>query len=105
MYANQVTGSMQRTIDLTNHRREIQIKYNKDHGITPEGIKKSIEETMNHSEDKDNKDKIKLNKIPKDEYPQIIREFTAQMELASANLEFEKAADLRDTIKRIKEKL
>ena len=105
MYANQVTGSMQRTIDLTNHRREIQIKYNKDHGITPEGIKKSIEETMNHSQDKANNDKIKLSKIPKDEYPQIIRELTAQMELASANLEFEKAADLRDTIQRIKDKL
>jgi excinuclease ABC subunit B len=104
MYADNITGSMQRTIDLTNHRREVQMKYNKDHNITPAGIKKAIEETMNKDEDKDAKPKLNLNKIPKDEYPQLIKELSAQMDLAAANLEFEKAAELRDIIDDIKTK-
>ena len=51
----------------------------------------------------DKKAKLNLKKIPKDEYPALVRELTAQMELASANLEFERAAELRDTIADIKQ--
>jgi excinuclease ABC subunit B len=51
------------------------------------------------------KPKLDLKKIPKDEYKQVIRDLTSQMDLASANLEFEKAADLRDLIEEIKSKL
>ncbi|MBP7834923.1 UvrB/UvrC motif-containing protein, partial [Candidatus Saccharibacteria bacterium] len=78
------------------------------HGITPEGIQKLIGESLRAevgSETREAKNaKINLNKIPKDEYPMLIKDLTAQMELASANLEFEKAADLRDLIADIKAK-
>lgn len=107
MYADTITDSMQKAIDETNRRRSIQEAYNKEHGITPTGIQKAIDEGLRAIIPKKEDDKPKLNfkKIPKDEYPSIIKELTAQMELASANLEFEKAAELRDLISEIKEKL
>lgn len=105
MYADNITGSMQRTLDVTEKRRKIQLEYNKKHNITPAGIKKAIEETMNKKVEKDDKHKLNLKKIPKDEYPSIIKDLTAQMELAAANLEFEKAAELRDTVEDLKSKL
>ena len=106
MYADKITGSMRRAIDETNRRREIQQKYNTDHNITPHSIAKSIDEGLRAIIPmKDEKPKLNLAKIPKDEYAGLVRELTAQMELASANLEFEKAADLRDTIAEIKKKM
>jgi excinuclease ABC subunit B len=105
MYADRVTGSMQRTIDETNRRRLVQEEYNIKHGITPTSISREIGEMLPRSEPKDEKPKIDLKKIPKDEYKQVIRDLTAQMHLASANLEFEKAADLRDLVEEIKSKL
>ncbi len=105
MYADVVTGSMQRCIDETNRRREIQQKYNTEHGITPEGIKKAIAEGLPRSEPKEDKKKLDLKKIPKDEYGHLIKDLTSQMDLASANLEFEKAAELRDLINEIKSKM
>lgn len=108
MYADRVTDSMKRAIDETNRRRTIQEQYNEKHGITPIGIAKEIGEGIRAiipGKDKDKKLGLDLKKIPKDEYPHIIRELTAQMELASANLEFEKAAELRDVIKDLQGKL
>ncbi len=106
MYADTVTGSMQRTLDVTNHRRVIQQKFNEDHGITPTGIRKSIEKGMRPELPEDAKTaKLNLKKIPKDEYKNLIKDLTAQMDLASANLEFEKAAELRDIIVDVKSKL
>jgi excinuclease ABC subunit B len=106
MYADNITKSMQRTIDETNRRRSIQEAYNKQHGITPTGISKSIEKGMRPDLPEEAKRaKLNLNKIPKDEYGHLIKDLTAQMELASANLEFEKAAELRDIISDIKSKL
>lgn len=106
MYADNVTGSMQRAMDETNRRRSIQEAYNKKHGITPQGIAKDIEERMRVELPEEAKTaKLNLKKIPKDEYPNIIRDLKAQMELASANLEFEKAAELRDIIADLKSKL
>jgi excinuclease ABC subunit B len=104
MYADHVTGSMQRALDETTRRRKIQEAYNKEHGITPAGIAKAIEKGM-RPDMPEEVPKLNLKKIPKDEYGHIIRDLTAQMELASANLEFEKAAELRDTIADIKSKL
>jgi len=92
MYGDRITKSMQFCIDETNRRRAIQEKYNIDHGITPEGIRKAIGETMQREQDKEPKNKLDLRKIPKDEYKHVIKDLTGQMELASANLEFEKAA-------------
>ncbi len=106
MYADRVTGSMQRTIDETERRRSIQKKYNEDNGITPEGISRLIEKSMQPELDKEAKTaKLNLKKIPKDEYKHLIKDLSAQMDLAAANLEFEKAAELRDIVESIKAKL
>jgi len=107
MYGDIMTDSMKRAIDETNRRRSIQETYNKEHNITPEGIAKEISEGLRALIPKkdDGSSKLNLKKIPRDEYPGLIRELTGQMEFASANLEFEKAADLRDQIAAIKDKL
>ncbi len=106
MYADKITGSMQRTIDETNRRRAIQKAHNKKHGITATGISKSIEKGMRPDLPEDAKTaKLNLKKIPKDEYKNLIKELSGQMDLASANLEFEKAAELRDIIADIKSKM
>ena len=107
MYADVVTGSMQQAIDETNRRRAIQRQYNDEHGITPTSVAKAIDDGLRAIIPKkdDGKPKLDLKKIPKDEYAGLIKDLTAQMELASANLEFEKAADLRDTIADIRAKM
>src|SRR5690606_23856446 len=108
MYGDIITKSMQFAIDETNRRRAIQEAYNKEHGITPEGIAKEIDEGLRSiipAKEEDKKPKIDLKKIPKDEYGRLIKDLTGQMELAAANLEFEKAAELRDLISEIKQKL
>lgn len=106
MYADRITGSMQRTMDETIRRRALQTAYNKEHGITATGISKSIEAGMRPDLPEDAKRaKLDLKKIPKDEYKHLIKELTGQMEMASANLEFEKAAELRDIIADVKSKL
>ncbi|MEX1995561.1 MAG: excinuclease ABC subunit UvrB, partial [Candidatus Saccharimonadales bacterium] len=97
MYADKITGSMQRAIDETNRRREIQTKHNKQQGITPKSISREISDLLPRAE-KEEKPKLDLRKIPKDEYKHLIRDLTSQMDLAAANLEFEKAAELRDLI-------
>lgn len=105
MYANNVTKSMQKTLDETDRRRAIQEAYNKEHGITPTGVSKSIEKGMRPDLPEEAKRaKLDLKKIPKDEYGHLIKDLSRQMELASANLEFEKAAELRDIIADIKSK-
>ncbi|HEY5805896.1 MAG TPA: excinuclease ABC subunit UvrB [Candidatus Saccharimonadales bacterium] len=106
MYADRITRSMQTTIDETDRRRAIQEKYNNEHGITPTGISKTIEKGMRPDlPEEAKKAKLDLRKIPKDEYGHLIKDLTAQMDLASANLEFEKAAELRDIIADIKAKV
>lgn len=108
MYGDNITVSMQRTIDETNRRREIQQKYNQEHGITPRGVKKDVDEGLRAiigAPEEDKKPKIDVNKIPKDEYKSIIKDLESQMALAAANLQFEEAADLRDTIAELKAKI
>lgn len=106
MYADKITDSMRRAIDETNRRRAIQQQYNEEHGITPTGIAKAIDEGLRAIiPKKDEKPKLDLKKIPKDEYDSLIKDLSAQMSLASANLEFEKAADLRDLIAEIRSKM
>jgi excinuclease ABC subunit B len=107
MYADRVTDSMQRAIDETNRRRAIQRSYNEDHDITPRGVNKVIDEGLRAiiPQKEDLKKKINLNKIPKDEYASLVKDLTGQMNLASANLEFERAAELRDLIAEISAKM
>ena len=103
MYANEMTGSMQRAIEETYRRREIQQKYNEEHHITPKSVAKEIGQGLRAIiPEKEKSKKLDLRKIPREEYPQIIKELSSQMQLAAANLEFERAAELRDQIEDIK---
>ncbi len=108
LYGDKVTRSMQAAIDETNRRRAIQESYNTKHNITPTSIDKAIGEGLRAiipDKDKDKKPRLDLKKIPKDEYSSLIKDLTGQMDLASANLEFERAAELRDTIADIKSRM
>lgn len=106
MYGDVITKSMRFAMDETDRRRAIQEAYNTEHGITPEGVAKEIDEGLRSiiPMKDDTKPKIDLKKIPKDEYGHLVRELTGQMEFAAANLQFEKAAELRDLIEEIKAK-
>ena len=107
MYADRITDSMKRAIDEMDRRRSVQLAYNVEHNITPESIAREVGEGLRALIPKkaDESAKLNLKKIPKDEYPGLIRELTGQMDFAAANLEFEKAAELRDMIADIKSKL
>ena len=107
MYADNMTDSMRTAISETNRRRELQIKYNTEHNITPTSIKKALSEGLRvfiPEEVKAKQPKLNLNKIPADEYDNLANDLTAQMEMAAANLEFEKAAELRDLVEEIRQK-
>ena len=106
MYADRITDSMRKTMEETERRRAIQEAYNKEHGVTPTGISKEIEKGMRPDlPEEAKKAKLDLKKIPKDEYASLIRDLSSQMDMAAANLEFEKAAELRDIIEDIKSKM
>jgi excinuclease ABC subunit B len=107
MYADNITRSMKAAIDETNRRRGIQEAYNTEHGITPTSVAKEIGEGLRAiiPAKEDTSKKLNLNKIPKDEYAGLIKDLSAQMDLAAANLEFEKAAEIRDQIAEIKQRM
>jgi excinuclease ABC subunit B len=104
MYADNITGSMERAITTTRERRKRQEVYNLEHGITPAGIKKALAERMQAEKEAEVEDVQKLNikEIPLEERGRLIKELTAQMDLAAQNLQFEKAAALRDQIADLK---
>lgn len=108
MYGDKMTAAMNYAISETNRRRQIQSQYNREHNITPHSVNKAIDEGLRAIipvDETRKKHKLNLNKIPVDEYRNLVDDLTAQMQLAAANLEFEKAADLRDTINEINERL
>lgn len=108
MYGDNLTAAMNYAISETNRRRQIQSQYNREHNITPHSVNKAIDEGLRAIipvDEAKKKHKLNLNKIPVDEYQNLVDDLTAQMQLAAANLEFEKAADLRDTINEINERL
>jgi len=107
MYADRVTKSMAQAIEETDRRRAIQEAYNTEHNITPVSVAKAIDEGLRAiiPKKEDTTPKIDLRKIPKDEYAGLVKELSGQMDLASANLEFEKAAELRDIIADIRQKM
>ena len=109
LYADGVTDSMRRAIDETERRRQIQQEYNEEHGITPETIRKSVEDVMLTTSIADARTELQTAvREPAVEYVDAldrettIEEFTKRMQEAAANLEFEKAAALRDEIERMK---
>ena len=104
MYANFITESMEKAISETNRRREIQKEYNAKHGITPHSVKKEISAGLRAIiPEKEKENKLDVRRIPKDELPALIKQLSSEMQLAAANLEFERAASLRDEIERIKD--
>ncbi len=105
MYADKMTDSMTYAIDTTQARRQVQEAYNVEHGITPEGIKKAMGERMRAEVEAETADVREFNPadIPKEDRARMVKELTEQMELAAGNLQFEKAALLRDQISEIKE--
>lgn len=104
MYADYITESMEKAISETNRRREIQQEYNAKHHIVPTSIKKEISLGLRAIiPEKEVQDKLDIKRIPKDELPGLIKQLSSEMQLAAANLEFEKAAAIRDEIEKIKE--
>ena len=99
MYADKLTGSMEKAISETNRRRKLQQEYNKEHGITPQTIRKSVRDTIKASivEDIQTEYNIKEEEDIKD----VIEKLTNEMISHAQNLEFEKAAELRDKIKEL----
>ena len=95
MYADSITRSMKGAIDETNRRREIQMKYNEEHGITPESVKKRVAEVIEIGKRAKPTEKKKLSRLERDK---LIEQLTAEMRAAAKTLEFEKAAYLRDRI-------
>ena len=100
MYADTMTGSMKRAIDETNRRRKIQSEYNKEHNITPKTIVKDITNTLEITKKVDRTKEIKSQDIPEE-----IEKLKALMKIASANLDFEKCIEIRDTIAKLKSKM
>ena len=103
MYADELTESMEKAISETNRRREIQMEYNKIHGITPTTIKIEIRETIkaSYEVEKDAVDYIKEHET----IEQAIDRLTDEMIAAAQSLEFEKAAELRDKIKELEKNI
>ena len=108
MYADTVTDSMQMAIDETKRRREIQMRYNEEHGITPQTIKKSVRDLISISK-KVAAEELRMEKDPESmsvqELEKLIKDMTKQMKKAAAELNFEAAAELRDKLVELKKML
>jgi excinuclease ABC subunit B len=99
MYADTVTQSMQKAIEETSRRRQIQEAYNKEHGITPQGIRKAIKDITERVQAvAETRTPYTVTPISKEEMAQLIKQLESQMKAAAKNLEFEKAAMIRDRI-------
>ena len=99
MYADELTESMEKAISETNRRRRLQKEYNKEHGITPQTIKKDIRDTIKATIVEDIQSEYDINADTTTE--EIIDKLTKEMLLHAQNMEFEKAAELRDKIKEL----
>ena len=99
MYADELTESMEKAIRETNRRREIQEAYNKKHNITPKTIKKDIRDTIKATSVEDISVEYKLNK--EDDIKDAINKLTDEMLKCAADMEFERAAELRDKIREL----
>jgi excinuclease ABC subunit B len=111
MYADTVTGSMQRAIDETTRRRTRQMAYNEEHGITPTTVKKAVRDVLMSGKVAEGRAQYDVRRIspdavdehlPVDDLLEVIQELEVKMKRASRDLEFEIAAELRDEIARMK---
>ena len=108
MYADVMTDSMKQAIEETERRRKVQMKYNEEHGITPQTIKKSVRDLIAVSK-KVAAEELRMEKDPESmsvqELEKLIKELTKQMKKAAAELNFEAAAELRDKLVELKRML
>lgn len=108
MYADTITDSMRIALDETNRRREIQMKYNEEHGITPQTIKKAVRDLITISK-VIAKEELRFEKDPESmdrkELEKLIADIQKRMQKAAADLNFEAAADLRDKMIELKQRL
>ena len=106
LYADKMTDSIKKTIDETSRRRDLQLEYNKKHNITPETIRKQINDILSSLAEQDyvtieTDPTGSLPQIPVDKIPAMIDKMTKQMFAFAKDLEFERAAELRDRIKEL----
>ena len=108
MYADTITDSMRMAIEETKRRRQIQMRYNEEHGITPQTIKKAVRDLISISQKVD-RAQLKLEKDPESmsrkELEKLISDVTKKMKKAAAELNFEAAAELRDKLMELKQSL
>ena len=108
MYADTITDSMRMALDETSRRRKIQMQYNEEHGITPTTIKKAVRDLISISR-VIAKEELRFEKDPESmdrkELEKLIAEVQKKMQRAAADLNFEAAAELRDKMVELKEKL
>ncbi len=103
MYADELTRSMEKAITETNRRRKIQEQYNKEHGITPKTIQKSVRENIAITTAEDIEVEYKLEKS--EDIKEVINKLTDEMLQYATAMEFEKAAELRDKIRELEKLL
>lgn len=102
MYVDEMTDSVRNAMEITNKRRKIQLKYNELHNITPKTTTRTIKEKKEKEESYD-KTAMDISKMPKDELNLLIKDLESDMKEAAKNLNFEKAAELRNKLFTIKE--
>jgi excinuclease ABC subunit B len=107
LFADTITGSMQRLIEVTEYRRARQIAYNTEHGITPRSVRRAVQESLHlilkGGNDKNGKNGSRLREMTGDfDLSEVLTELEVEMQEASASLEYEKAALLRDQIMELK---
>jgi len=107
MYADVMTESMRAAIAETDRRRKIQVSYNLERGITPEGIRKAIRDITDHVKKvaEERAEYLIAHEVPKDELARLIIDLESQMKTAAKNLEFEKAALMRDQVYELRKRL
>ena len=108
MYADMITDSMRAALDETNRRRQIQMKYNEEHGITPQTIKKAVRDLISISKEIA-KEEVRFEKDPESmdrkELEKLVADVQKKMQKAAADLNFEAAAELRDKMIELKKRL
>jgi len=108
MYADRITGSMQRAIEETNRRRAVQMEYNAKHGITPASIKKAIREDLISELLADTQAELDPSAVSKplpspEELPAILEHLEGEMKAAAIELDFERAAKMRDELMQLRD--
>jgi excinuclease ABC subunit B len=105
LYAENMTGSMEKAIQETNRRRSLQMAYNEEHRITPESIVKAIDDVLSSIYEKDyytvptEPEREPIEYVPRDQIPGLLAQLEKEMRAAAKKLEFERAAELRDQIR------